>query len=596
MGTMRHFLSCLVFTAVLTSTSSAAEPASGNWKIVTISSPTTELVDSIISLEKKDGAWNVDVVCAGLTTANRPPVPLKLQSVSIQGDQIRIVGQRGNNEVIFEGRIEGPKKIVGNYGTDARIIAARLAWTEDTDIDAESSRIVRSLPEPMREYTTLQQGVTSTTMRTILGKTAEEKKKANEDLTEKRKELTTKGPPLLKQVLAEHGDHPVAFEAANLLIQSASQSGAKLDDVTKWTEDALERAAKFGPRFVIETRINLTETLAKAKEFRDYAIYQAKKADQELGPDGSTSRQLRILYVLVEALKNNAAVAKPYADRMEKLETKLDVEYLAKHAKFEVKPYEGRKNNGTKKVLMELFTGAQCPPCVAADIAFDKLGEAYKPADVILLQYHLHIPGPDPLTNSDTIARQKYYSVGSTPSTFFNGVAEARGGGGEAAAPGKLDQYRKIIDRILDEEGKGNLSLRAERNRNAIMLNAKISDLSESDEKVKLHFALVEESVRYVGSNGLRFHYRVVRALPGGAEGIELQNRNTTHQAHVDVADVRSNLTKYLDEFAASKPFPKPQRPMEMKKLKAVAWLQEVDSKAVVVAVETDVAGTVAGE
>ena len=49
---------------------------------------------------------------------------------------------------------------------------------------------------------------------------------------------------------------------------------------------------------------------------------------------------------------------------------------------------------------MELFTGAQCPPCVAADVAFDVLEKTYKPADLVLIQYHLHIPGPDPLTNA----------------------------------------------------------------------------------------------------------------------------------------------------------------------------------------------------
>ena len=54
---------------------------------------------------------------------------------------------------------------------------------------------------------------------------------------------------------------------------------------------------------------------------------------------------------------------------------------------------------GTVPVLVELFTGAECPPCVAADLAFDALGKTYKPTDVVLLEYHLHIPGPDALTN-----------------------------------------------------------------------------------------------------------------------------------------------------------------------------------------------------
>lgn len=586
---MRRFMFCLAAMAGLALQATAADPAPGNWKVVTTASPTNELVDSIIKLEKKDGAWTVSVVAAGVTSGPRPPIPLKMQSVTINGDKIRIVGQRGNDEVVFEGKIDAAKNIVGNYGGEARIQAARLMWTEDDDIDAQSQRIVRSLPAPMREYNTLQQGVSSTSMRALMSKDAEEKKKAAEDGAAKQKELAAKGPPLLKKVLAEHADHPVAFDAAMLLIQNASRNNSSADDVKKWTESALAKAAKFGPRFQTETMINLAETLAKTPSLRNYAAEQAKKAEKELGPNGSTSRQIRVLTILAEAMKNDVAASKMYAERLEKLEAKLDVEYLAKHGKFEVQPYKGRKDGGSKTVLMELFTGAQCPPCVAADVAFDKLIEAYKPTDVILLQYHLHIPGPDPLTNADTVARAAYYGARSTPSTFFNGVAEARGGGGEAAAPNKLEQYRKVIDPILDDEGKGKLTLKVMRNGSAMTFDANVADLPDSDKKPRLYFALVEDSVRYVGSNGLRFHHHVVRALPGGAEGIELKGKSDSQQVKVDLTEVRSNLTKYLDQYAANRPFPKPQRPMEMKKLKAVAWVQDPESKAVLMAAEANV-------
>ena len=44
-----------------------------------------------------------------------------------------------------------------------------------------------------------------------------------------------------------------------------------------------------------------------------------------------------------------------------------------------VKPFAGRKGKSDRAVLVELFTGAQCPPCVAADMAFDALPQTYKP-------------------------------------------------------------------------------------------------------------------------------------------------------------------------------------------------------------------------
>ena len=59
-----------------------------------------------------------------------------------------------------------------------------------------------------------------------------------------------------------------------------------------------------------------------------------------------------------------------------------------KGAAWKTKPswYVVAKND--RAVLVELFTGSQCPPCVAADLAFDTLAKTYKPADAILLEYH----------------------------------------------------------------------------------------------------------------------------------------------------------------------------------------------------------------
>ena len=36
-------------------------------------------------------------------------------------------------------------------------------------------------------------------------------------------------------------------------------------------------------------------------------------------------------------------------------------------------PFPGRKGKSDRVALVELFTGAQCPPCVTADVAFDAL-------------------------------------------------------------------------------------------------------------------------------------------------------------------------------------------------------------------------------
>jgi len=60
---------------------------------------------------------------------------------------------------------------------------------------------------------------------------------------------------------------------------------------------------------------------------------------------------------------------------------------------------------------------------VAADIAFDGATRAYSSKEAIFLQYHLHVPGPDPLTNAESEARAKYYGeeIEGAPTSLLAG-------------------------------------------------------------------------------------------------------------------------------------------------------------------------------
>ncbi|MEJ2616128.1 MAG: hypothetical protein P8Z35_14305 [Ignavibacteriaceae bacterium] len=64
--------------------------------------------------------------------------------------------------------------------------------------------------------------------------------------------------------------------------------------------------------------------------------------------------------------------------------------------------FQSSQNKDGNVVLAELFTGAECGPCVAADRAFDELSEYFPRTALAILEYHVHIPGPDPLTNPDS--------------------------------------------------------------------------------------------------------------------------------------------------------------------------------------------------
>ncbi|MFT3883843.1 MAG: hypothetical protein QM703_29955 [Gemmatales bacterium] len=277
-----------------------------------------------------------------------------------------------------------------------------------------------------------------------------------------------------------------------------------------------------------------------------------------------------------------------------KSEEELDSEYLSTVPPFKPAKFTGRKESEANQVaVLELFTGAQCPPCVAADVAFDALEKAYDHKDVVLLQYHMHIPGPDPLTNPSSLARWDYYrkhfpnDMRGTPSTLFNGKPNAGGGGGMANAESKFQQFTKLINPILEKTTPVKITGSAGRSGDKIDIRLEVYG-AEAEEQLKLRLFLVEETIKYVGGNRLRFHHQVVRAMPGGPEGVVINNKTFKHQVNVDVGSIRGELTKYLDGFAANRSFPNPARPLDLKNLRVIAIVQNDKTAEIVQAAQLE--------
>src|SRR5262249_25707965 len=160
----------------------------------------------------------------------------------------------------------------------------------------------------------------------------------------------------------------------------------------------------------------------------------------------------------------------------------------------------GRKDRSANRaVVMELFTGAQCPPCVAADVAFDALEKAHKPTNLILIQYHLHIPGPDPMTNPDSVARWEDYQklfekeVQGTPTPLFNGKPyehfdsePKHGGGGPMSwSEDKFKQYRAVIDPLLDQKTDVKLSGTARRSGDKVAIETRVDGVKDAGDDIR---------------------------------------------------------------------------------------------------------------
>ena len=400
---------------------------------------------------------------------------------------------------------------------------------------------------------------------------------------------------LARETLGQIESGQPMFEAAVEVLSKAGAKKLPADEVRGIFDRVNKAAGGYGPRWEREITIRLADALAGQEGMADLAVAQAKRAERLLTDDDDALTRMTVLEAVAKALTKAGKPddARPYTAQIAKLEARDYAEY-AKTLPFKPEAFAGRKAKTDRAVLVEVFTGAECPPCVAVDLAFDGLMKAYKPTDVVLLQYHVHIPGPDPLTSSDSMKRvEEYYvdQVRGAPTVFIGGKLGEGGGGPASAAEKKYTSFRKQIEDELEKAPGVKLGLTiAKGEKGGFTGKAAVSDLEMPGDKMMLRFALAEERVRYTGGNGVRYHHMVMRSMPGGVKGFPLTKKTAEQSVPFDPEALRAELTKYLDDFAKEQsPFPRPDRPLGLKNLKLIAFVQNDATREVLHAVQVDV-------
>lgn len=403
-----------------------------------------------------------------------------------------------------------------------------------------------------------------------------------------------KNIPKLKELLHEYPRHPSNRLIYTALLKAEADLG-QADEFRTLAEQWVAESKPYGDTWTATVWGTILKAAASSRALDNVTLDLAEAAEKAVGEGAPAQQRADIEYELADAAA--AAGKADLAAAAAKRAAELDEDYHEKVPPFKAEKYQGRKDpKDDRVVLLELFTGSECPPCVAADVAFDALQQTYKPTELVTLQYHLHIPRPDPLTNEDTNSRAEYYKVQSTPSTLFNGELEAAGGGGMTASNVKYDEYRKIIDESLASTKRASIDLDATRAGDVIQIKASAKAQSPAEpaksgaskkndgEKrpdLKLRLVLVEEMVRFTGGNALRFHHHVVRALPGGSEGIALADGQCQTEQTVKISDVRTALEKYVSEFQKAAAFQSPPPRIKLENLEVVALVQDDGDKSV---------------
>jgi len=549
---MRPVLFAAAVIALVAPVRAADPDLSGNWLVSYTQRGGLEQTFAIVKVEVKDGK----------ATASTLYTPFKGLQINVTG--VELVDRKTvkfNTSVgwSFEGNLEaGGKAALGSLGVDAAPNRARLTRTDKTELTPEEA-IVRTTPPPAAaESQKLMTSVNQLRFQASREKDAEKRKELTEKADVAQKDVDERVPGLLREVVAKHADTPFAQDAAMDLLRSGMKFKVTPDEAKNLFAGIERSAAPYGTRYLHATAGQMLETLASQKGMETVAVGIGEGLSKAFTDNDPPAYQSQVLSAYKTALEtssvpNKDVTLKTISANLEKIEGKIDAEYLKTVPPFKPLTFAGRKDKAANQVVvMELFTGAQCPPCVAADVAFDALQKSYKPTELVLIQYHLHIPGPDPLTNSDTVARSRFYSVNSTPTTLFNGKSKAPGGGAMAGAEGKFKQYTDIIDPLLEKTTDVKITGKAHQTGEKVNLAVEVT--GADGEEMKLRLLVVEETIKYVGGNQLRFHHQVVRAIPGGIDGVAIKDKSFKHAETVDLANVRKELSAYLDDFAKARP------------------------------------------
>ena len=252
-----------------------------------------------------------------------------------------------------------------------------------------------------------------------------------------------------------------------------------------------------------------------------------------------------------------------------------------------------RTGAGNRIVLAELFTGAQCAPCVAADLSLGAVEGVFDQSQLIVLRYHQHTPGPDPLASPDTLQRFEQYGGSGTPALYLNGRPVEGVGGSTLLVPAVVRRLKEQVAAQLTTTSPFSLKLaaRVKDPRGLIELEAEGVGAERFPPEVRLHLAVAEEQIPMPAKNGIRVHEMVVRLCPGEVAGLKPEAGRLRFSGGVNLAEQRQRVASYLQfvEKESSETFD--HKPLDMTRLKFVGWLQRSDTGEILQVAVTPLAG-----
>lgn len=388
----------------------------------------------------------------------------------------------------------------------------------------------------------------------------------------------------LREVLATYPGSPSGLAASGILMDQVllEKSEGDLKEVVAF----LERACKPFPFPISLVMLKRPIMVMCEKKWHPEVaekLLASLKDEWAEFPARDFTREILKMEAAVFPLVGKSAQGQAAREQLEALEQRLDAEFEKAGIPF---PLESKSPGGITSdnpAVIELFTGAQGPTCVGADVALDALGKSHSRGDLLLLRYHLHIPGPDPLVSDYSETRARFYGARSTPTIFLNGQAGPPVDGNKTGARAAYDSIVKALDGLPRSAKAPQAILRL-----AVSQEGNSHFLTIRHDKVAVYRRclmrpiLVEEKVRYQGRNGHRLHGQVVRAPLGDAKGLVLAAESGQQVIRFELSAVRKQIELYWDRFQERRQFLDEERPLELGKMAVVVLLQDIDSKEII--------------
>ncbi|MBL8866261.1 MAG: hypothetical protein JNK93_11940 [Planctomycetia bacterium] len=520
---------------LLATSLAAAEPPAGSWKL------TLRLGDRpvmfLLAFSQADGKWVGDIVDA---TAQFKAEP-KIEAVAVNGSTLKFSMTLDKQPFLtFDGvAAKDGKKIAGSLSLGGGPL-------ELTDLRPST---LKKLTDPF--------------------------------------ELT-------KETLAQSDDPQTVFDTSLALLGQAAAKKMKPDEARAIVDSATKLSADYGARWERSAALRFATVLLDQAGFEDVALAQARKAERLLSDDDDAAVRMEVLESLSRVLSKagKAEEAKKYDLQIQRLEARDYQDYAKSNPPFKVEEYKGRKAKGDRIAVVEIFSANEAVQAAAFDFARDALLKAYKPTDVIVLNYHMSIQGgPDVFANKGAQDRVEFYQSGVSQGVlaYVNGKRAVRLQKETSAAASKaiFDSLKEKVDEELEKPSGAKIALAVTSGEKGFVGKATIADLEKAGEQTFLRFAVVEERIRYSASNGVRYHHNVVRAMPGG-KGIALKQKTAEHTVTVNANEIREGLTKFLDEAARETDAPRGERPLALKSLKLVAFIQHDSTGDILNAAQVD--------